>query len=218
MIVMSDPAEIVAAEGRSIELRDSWPLPEGVGLREELLAAYADPARDYHDTRHLMEVLERLIELSDHGVDFAWEPVLLAAWFHDGVYDGERDAEERSATWAEHALAPLLDQSEVTEVARLVRMTETHRPEPDDPNGCALSDADLAILAAPSERYHEYAAQVRQEFAHVEDDLFVLGRAAVLRDLLEKDSLFSTAYGRANWEAGARHNAEAELLRLTTAA
>lgn len=196
------------------ELRDRWPLAEAERLRDELITAYADPARGYHDLQHLEEVLERLAELSDQGVAFDWEPVLLAAWFHDGVYDGERDAEERSATWAEDALAPLLDSATVTEVARLVRVTETHRPQGEDVNGSALSDADLAILAAPPERYEEYVQQVRREFAHIDDELFATGRASVLRELLAKETLFATDYGRLIWETDARRNAEAELMEL----
>ena len=103
--------------------------------------------------------------------------VELAAWFHDGVYDGRDGAEERSAQWALDALAGL---PVAEEVARLVRLTERHAPADDDANGCALSDADLAILAAAPERYAEYTADVRREYAHVPDDLFRAGRAAVL--------------------------------------
>ncbi len=53
-------------------------------------------------------MLGRLEELAGAGVDFDLVPVRLAAWFHDGIYDGERDAEERSATWAETVLADLV--------------------------------------------------------------------------------------------------------------
>src|SRR3954462_2504640 len=128
------------------DLDDRWPLPDGTAVRDELAAAYADPSRGYHDTRHLTEVLDRLGELADHGAAYDVTPVRLAAWFHDAVYDGERDAEERSATWAEDALAPVAPAAVVSEVARLVRLTETHSPDDADVNGCALSDADLGIL------------------------------------------------------------------------
>ena len=69
---------------------DHWPLTTGDDVRDELLRAYGDPARGYHDTRHLTEVLTRLDELADPGTTFDRTPVLLAAWFHDAVYDGER--------------------------------------------------------------------------------------------------------------------------------
>src|SRR5689334_25329056 len=134
-----------------VDLSDSWPLPDAPEVRDAVAAAYADPSRGYHDTRHLSEVLSRLDDLAAHGVTFDATPVVLAAWFHDAVYDGERDAEERSAAWAEDALATHAPSPVIAEVARLVRLTETHQPDDADANGCALSDADLAILAAPAE-------------------------------------------------------------------
>lgn len=199
-----------------MELAHRWPLAEGNDVRDRLLAAYSHPSRDYHDARHLDEVCTRLEELRDAGVTYDRTAVVLAAWFHDSVYDGERDAEERSATWAEAELPALgLSPTAVEEVARLVRLTETHLPEDDDRDGSALSDADLAILAAPRERYDEYVAAVRSEYAHVSEPDFVVGRAAVLRSLLAKPHLFHTPHARSHWEAPARANVERELAHLT---
>jgi predicted metal-dependent HD superfamily phosphohydrolase len=198
-----------------MSVAESWPLPGGEDLRDVLIAAYSDPSRGYHDLRHLTEVCARLDELAAGGTAFDRAPVLLAAWFHDGVYDGQPGAEERSALWAEESLVGLgVAAATVAEVARLVRLTETHRPADDDANGCALSDADLAILAAPPERYAEYAADVRREYAHVPDEAFRAGRAGILRDLLAKPHLFHTAYAREHWESLARGNVEREVAQL----
>jgi len=197
-----------------VDLSDSWPLPDAPEVRDAVAAAYADPSRGYHDTRHLTEVLGRLGDLTAHGVAYDATPVLLAAWFHDAVYDGERDAEERSAAWAEDALVGAAPADVVAEVARLVRLTETHTPDDDDMNGCALSDADLGILAAPLERYDEYVAAVRREYAHLEDEVFDAGRADVLRGLAAKPHLFHTPYAREHWEQAARANLERELAVL----
>jgi len=196
-----------------------WPLTGRDNLHEALLAAYADPSRGYHDTRHLAEVLDRIAEIAE-TTTFDRPAVVLAAWFHDAVYDGQPGAEERSARWA---LAELGDQVDVqvdggvdgVEVARLVRLTEHHRPDDEDANGCVLSDADLAILAAPADRYDEYTADVRREYAEVPDDAFAAGRAAILRDLLAKPRLFHTAHARTHWEARARANVERELRVLS---
>jgi predicted metal-dependent HD superfamily phosphohydrolase len=198
-----------------MQLRDRWPLAEGSEVRAALMEAYADPARGYHDALHLSEVLDRLDELSSAGVLFDDEPVRLAAWFHDAVYDGQPGAEERSAQWAASALAGLVSAPVVVEVARLVRLTEEHAPTEDDVDGCALSDADLAILAASPERYAAYVAGVRRDYAWVSDDDFRAGRAAVLRDLAGRAHLFHTAYGREAWEPPARANLAAELAALT---
>ena len=79
----------------AVDLGDRWPLAGCDGLRDELVSAYAAPTRGYHDTRHLTEVLDRLDELSAAGVAYDEVTVRLAAWFHDGVYDGQPWAEER---------------------------------------------------------------------------------------------------------------------------
>jgi predicted metal-dependent HD superfamily phosphohydrolase len=193
------------------DLADGWPLAELAEVRDALLAAYREPSRGYHDTVHLSEVLDRLSELAGAGVPFDRDATGLAAWFHDAVYDGERDAEERSAVWAEEALAgtPYAD-----EVARLVRLTETHDPAPEDAAGQALCDADLAILASSRERYDAYVAGVRREYRHLSDPDFGAGRAAVLHDLAGREQLFHTAYGRTEWEPAARANLERELTAL----
>jgi len=190
-------------------LADRWPLADHHDLRDELVAAW--DREGYHDQLHLTEVLDRLDRLRSAGSDVDATVVGLAAWFHDAVYDGGTEDEELSAQWAERALPAAY----ADEVARLVRMTAHHRPADDDPAGCALSDADLAILAAPRERYATYAAGVRADFAHVSDADFRAGRAAVLRDLAAKPHLFHTPQGRELWETAARANLEREISELS---
>ncbi|GAA1927318.1 HD domain-containing protein [Nocardioides hwasunensis] len=191
-----------------MSLAERWPLEDHHDLRTELLAAWD---RDgYHDQLHLTEVLDRLDLLSEQAAAFDRTTAALAAWFHDAVYDGDADDEERSAQWAERALPTAYAE----EVARLVRMTVHHRPADDDPAGCALSDADLAILAAPRERYDTYAAGVRADFAHVSDSDFRAGRAAVLADLAAAPHLFHTPAARELWEEPARANLARELEEL----
>jgi predicted metal-dependent HD superfamily phosphohydrolase len=199
-----------------MHLADRWPVTDGADVRDALLAAYSSTDRGYHDRRHLAEVLDRLDELGAvGGVDAVGPAVRVAAWFHDGVYDGAADDEERSAAWAERALPGLVDAGTVAEVARLVRLTATHRPAPGDLAGGALCDADLAILAAGPERYAEYVAGVRRDYAHVPDEAFRAGRAAVLRELLAQPTLFHTPYALDRWEDAARSNLVSELAGLT---
>ncbi len=188
-------------------------VPRAGDLGQDLLARYSEPARHYHDLRHLAEVLDRIDALASYAHDP--DVVRLAGWFHDAVYDSHRgDNEDASARMAAQVLPPRgLTQDRVEEVARLVRLTASHDPDPGDPDGQVLCDADLAILAAGPERYGEYAAGVRAEYAHVDDDAFRRGRAAVLDALLGHDQLFHTLQGQA-WEQRARHNLAAEIVLL----
>jgi predicted metal-dependent HD superfamily phosphohydrolase len=195
-----------------MDLLDRWPGPGPIGA--DLLRRYGEPHRRYHTAEHLAAVLDHVDELAAEAGDA--EAVRLAAWFHDAVYDASRgDNEERSAVLAERMLADTdLPAVTVAEVARLVRLTTTHDPRDDDRNGAVLCDADLAILAAPPDRYAAYAAAVREEYAAVPDDAFRAGRAEILRSLLELPALFRTALARERWEAAARHNLQTELMLL----
>jgi predicted metal-dependent HD superfamily phosphohydrolase len=178
-------------------------------IRERLRARYGEPHRRYHDMRHLAEVLAAVDQLAGEADDV--DAVRWAAWFHDAIYDVEADDnEERSARLAESELA---DEPLAEEVARLVRLTRTHRPRPGDANGAVLCDADLRILAADPSRYVEYAEDVREEYAAVADTDFSRGRIAVLQALLD-EPIYHTATGRRIWEETARSNVQAEIARL----
>ena len=197
-------------------LEHLWPalLADHTRLRDRLLEAYAEPHRGYHDTRHLAEVLthlERLLERHELSEDTR-TAVVLAAWFHDAIHDGDRDDEERSAALAESLLAASdVPQPLVAEVARLVRLTAEHRPADGDVGGQLLCDADLAILASGEQRYDEYVRDVRGEYAHLDDATFRAGREKILRALLDKPTLFHTDDARAQWEEPARANLAREL-------
>lgn len=176
-------------------------LPAATALGDGLLRRWTEDHRHYHDARHLAFVLDRLAEFE------ADRPTVLAAWFHDAVYEGRPgDDEEASAVLAETSLADVLPAAEVAEVGRLVRLTTTHDPDPGDRAGAELTDADLAILGAVPGRYDVYVRDVRLEYAHVPDDAWRVGRVRVLDRLLTLEPLFRTAHGRDSWEAAARAN------------
>lgn len=199
-----------------MDLSDRWPLPDSPDLGAELAASYADPSRGYHDTRHLTEVLDRLDELARAGTDYEPTAVLLAAWFHDAVYDPRADDnEERSAALAEQALPDLgLTPERVAEVARLVRLTDGHDVDPGDRDGGLLADADLAILASSHRDYDAYTRAVREEYAHVPDEVFRIGRATILQKLIALPALYHIVPKRTEWTAKAHGNLRRELAVL----
>jgi predicted metal-dependent HD superfamily phosphohydrolase len=181
-----------------------------------LLGRWSEPQRQYHDVRHLsavLDVVDRLAALAPHP-----DRVRLAAWMHDAIYDPRAlgDANERdSAEFAEGLLTTLGVPGEVAaEVARLVGLTAGHATTADDPDGELLCDADLAILAGDEDRYAEYAAAIRREYAHVPEDAFRAGRQQVLRALLELPSIYRLPPLREAWETTARANLENELKNL----
>lgn len=188
--------------------------PTASEVGRHLFDAWSEPHRTYHSLPHLRDILARVDELAAD----AEEPdaVRLAAWYHDSVYRGLPDDEERSAQRAEYELAALgVAPAMVDEVARLVRVTVTHDPVPGDRNGAVLSDADLAALAVPIDDYRHNTAAIRSEYAHIPNEVFRKGRVQVLAALLDGPAVFRTDYGRRHWEDVARANMRAELADLT---
>ncbi|MET1020882.1 MAG: DUF4031 domain-containing protein [Arthrobacter sp.] len=186
-------------------------LPGHDALFLDLLDRWGEEHRQYHGRTHLLAVLEAL-DLLTEPADPP-RPVLLAAWFHDAVYRGVAGQdEEESARLAEESLARAgLPPAEVDEAARLVRMTADHAPEAGDEGAALLSDADLSVLGGEPAAYARYLTAVRQDFAHIGDDDFAAGRAAVVRQLLQLDPLFHTQRGKALWLDAARRNLRSEL-------
>ncbi|MFJ6079381.1 DUF4031 domain-containing protein [Pseudarthrobacter sp. NPDC092419] len=186
-------------------------MPGHDALFLDLLDRWSEEHRHYHGCTHLLSVLESLDLLTDPA-----DPprtVLLAAWFHDAVYRGiAGQDEEESARLAEERLtAEGLPEDEVAEVARLVRLTSDHRPDPGDDDGALLCDADLSVLGGEPDEYARYVAAVRKDYAHIGDANFASGRATVVRRLLDLDPLFHTARARDLWRAAARRNLNGEL-------
>jgi predicted metal-dependent HD superfamily phosphohydrolase len=179
---------------------------------EALLARWREPQRHYHTVEHLAAMLS-IVDAEGGG-----DPVRLATWYHDAVYDPRSpgDTNEReSAALARAELARLgLPEPVAAEVERLVLLTAGHAVAPGDGDGELLCDADLAVLARPPAEYDAYAAAVRREYAHVPDELFRAGRAAVLQSLLDLPALYRRPALAKRWEAPARANLERELRAL----
>lgn len=195
------------------ELRRRWAatLPSADDVGEELLRRWSEPHRVYHETRHLLDVLEAIDGLAALVEDPT--TVRLAAWFHDAVYDVGADGnEERSAQLAEQMLLGRV--ADPGGVARLVRVTAGHDPADGDRNGQVLCDADLAVLGASPDWYAAYAEGVRREHSAVPDAEFAPARADILRKLLDRPRLYRTDPAHEWWERPARLNVAHEVSRL----
>lgn len=181
-----------------------------------LVERYGEAHRRYHNREHVLAVLADAELLAEQMGVAERAELQLAVCAHDVVYDGAPGEDERaSAAWARQALRDAGVTVDVAErVAALVLATIDHVAAADDVVGQILLDADLAILAAPAERYDAYARAVRQEYAAVTDELWQLGRGAVLQQLLDKERLYLTPAAHARWEAAARANLHRELATL----
>jgi len=195
-----------------------------VSARDDLVARWSQPHRGYHDLRHLDEVLAALTELRDAALDTEedWASAVLAAWFHDAVYDvaapaaADPDNERRSAELARDTLsANGIDATVVDAVVSLVEASQFHEVRQTRGPQAAFHDADLWILGAPKGRFDEYCEAVRLEYAAVPDDAYARGRSAILTPFLARSYVYRTDHARRRWEDTARGNLGRELARLS---
>ena len=202
-------------------------LPGHTALGEDLLERYEQPHRKYHTSVHLSEMLTALKTLYKRHHTATPRAVLLAAWFHDAVYEANPGEDEAaSADLARTALTPLastgfLTNRGVTAIAHLIELTASHQLADgiEEYTSGALTradaefflDADLAILAADSPRYTRYVAGVRAEYAHYAPDAFTRGRAAILQGFLNRTAIYASDTAHLLWDAPARRNLRTEL-------
>jgi len=191
---------------------------EAVG--EELLGRWAEPARHYHTTTHLVEMFGALEELEDANEidDRQCSVARLAAWFHDAIYNpaaspGSNEAD--SAVLARKLLEQLgFAGDDIQAIDRLIRLTARHDAEAAEPLDAAFHDADLWILSAPPERFDGYCDQIREEYSIVPGPEYRQRRAAILGPLMHRDRIYRTARALHGWETPARINLGRELSRL----
>ncbi|WP_237689023.1 HD domain-containing protein [Cellulomonas fulva] len=188
---------------------------------ERLLERWSSPGREFHNVKHLVDVLMRVDELDEES----HEPhlVRLAGWYHGAIFDSaDRKAyanrggedEAASARIAYDELTGLgVPEPHAQRVHDLVNALVRHSPDPADVDCAVLCDADLAVLATEPQRYKAYLHDVRAEYAHLPAEDYVRARVRILHKLLARPSLFSSPLGAA-WEEPARQNVSAELQRL----
>lgn len=187
---------------------------------EAVLSRHREPHRQYHGEVHVARVVEdvhRLAAADTHPpIDIA--PLVLAAVFHDAVYDPTSATNEAdSADLAERTLQRLgVETDDIERVRTSILATAGHftGSEPPDPTTAIVLDADLAVLGADPAEYAAYVEGVRAEYAHLSDDEWRQGRRRVLDALLAREPLYATAEGRRLWEARARGNLTAERRAL----
>lgn len=177
------------------------------GIFEALAARYSEPGRAYHTLQHIAEGLGHLkaVKLVPPELPIAW-------WFHDAIYDPKRsDNEEKSAAWA---VAVLGKTPLAAKVCAAILATKAGAYAAD-PAARLIVDIDIAILAAPEPRYSEAAAQIRQEYAYLNEADYRAFRLKVLRGFSGRAFIYQSPEFR-TLETRARKNLERELNAMMT--
>lgn len=181
-----------------------------IDLFRALCKRYSEPQRRYHTLQHLSECLA----LADQDKALGQHPaeVAYALWFHDAVYELDRhDNEQECANWARASLTAAGVQADVADRVSASIMATCHSDRPSSPDAQLVVDIDLAILAAAPDRFEEYERQIRVEYQHVPEQIFLTKRRAVLSSFLERPHIYLTPTYAQRFESAARHNLKSRI-------
>ena len=187
--------------------------PAPAGLQVELLNAWAEPHRHYHDQRHLRECLALWARWRGHSARAG--EVAAALWFHDAIYDPQAGSNElSSAAWAARSLIRAGLTSETAQRVHDLVMATQHDAPATGADAQLLVDIDLSILGSPPERFERYDQDVRKEYAWVPGFRYRDRRMLVLQGFLDRPRLYHGDAAVALLEGQARINLAAALSRL----
>lgn len=187
----------------------------GESIFNDLVTAYSNSTRYYHNLQHIQQLLTVANLMKDEAKNF---PVIeLAIWFHDVIYDSQaQDNEVKSAAYAEQVLTSLeIDDLTIQSVKQLILKTQSHQTDLEDYDSQIFLDADLSILGASQTKYQIYSQAIRQEYAWLSQSDYYLGRKKVLESFLARTRIYQTEYLFKQLENKARFNLQQEFLEIT---
>ena len=180
---------------------------DGLLVFQKLKELYSEPQRKYHNTNHIHQCLEQF-EYARHLPNDS-EAVEMAIWFHDAIYDPKSSNNEmRSAKFALNVLRlGKLHDSFNMKVSALIMHTR-HLNPPIDIDAQILVDIDLSSLGKPWGNFVLNSKHIREEYSHVSDTDFRIGRGKFIQKFLKRQTIYFTQYFYKKYEIQARENLE----------
>ena len=186
-------------------------------LWQDIAMRYNESQRVYHSLQHIQQLFGQFEQIKQH----LNEPhiIALALFYHDVIYEPTCvNNELKSAEYAVETLRPYFSAAQCQHIYALIIMTANHRlaecsSAQKNFDAAYLLDMDLSILGASWSEYQQYAQAVRQEYAHISNVNYRVGRISVLKGLLAHPTLYLTDYYE-RLEKRARENIQHEIKVL----
>ena len=170
-----------------------------------LVAAHAEDHRHYHTAEHIADCLRHLDEVADQAS--APHEIELALWFHDAVYNPMSSTNEQdSADWAREFLRDNAASEDLIARVHALIMSTRHHGGMSSRDEELIVDIDLAILGADPDTYDRFEQAIRGEYRRVPWFLYRKKRKEILREFLDRETLYNTELFREKFAAQARIN------------
>jgi predicted metal-dependent HD superfamily phosphohydrolase len=173
----------------------------------ELVDAYEDPPRAYHNISHAVDCVHAALQAS------LPEQAVLALFYHDAVYVvGRDDNEEESYELFASHFEPSGGGRGAETMARVrdLVLATKHVGDPRDEVEAVVRDVDVLVLAAEPRAFDAYDRTIRLEYASFTDADYEAGRRVFLTSLLAKDRIYYSAHYQ-HLEERARANVRRRL-------
>jgi pantetheine-phosphate adenylyltransferase len=162
------------------QLLNKWEIKCDVNT---ILAMWNESHRHYHNLNHLNDLIEQINENKTQYSQKEYEKMMLAALFHDCVYDPMRsDNEEKSADFF---MECLIDKSnkDLLEVKQMILDTKTH--ESTTPLSEKFNQLDMNIVERDFNQLLDWEEGIYNEYKAY-GEKYKEGRLQFLESLLDK--------------------------------
>ena len=189
-------------------------------LWQDIAMRYNETQRAYHSLQHIQQLFAQFEQIK-HDLN---EPhiIALALFYHDVIYEPTCvDNELKSAEYAVEALSSYLTAEQCQYIYALIMMTANHKlskcsNSQNNFDAAYLLDMDLSILGASWSEYQQYVQAVSQEYTHISNVDYRVGRVEVLKGLLAHPTLYLTDHYYERLEKRARENIKRESTSLAS--
>lgn len=180
----------------------------------DLLSAYSEPHRHYHNQEHISDCLaqfDRFAHLADNPAEAE-----CALWFHDAVYKiGSASNERDSACWARDFLQKAGAADDCSRRVYDFIMATRHDAAALRGDAALVVDIDLSILGREEPVYARFERNIRKEYRRVPGLLYRARRRRILESFLARESIYFFEPVRASFESAARRNLRAAIDALS---
>ena len=194
---------------------------------DRLVCKYSEKQRKYHTLIHLLEMFQYLDltfnsmnEICDEKEEY-YHALVMAIFFHDAVYDPRSNSnEDDSAILYLNFVADVCSEQNGVlhdRISKYIIATKHHIIPDSFSNDIYLKlflDIDMSVLAKTSDAYWAYSSSIRQEYLHVNHDVYCSKRSEILTNFLSVGFIFHTDLMRRTFEGDARKNLNEEIRLL----
>lgn len=200
-------------KGEFLNLMGKYSESENYNLQcwNEIESNYSSKNRHYHNLEHLENMLSELHKIQSKVENL--DTLLFAIYYHDIIYKTTKnDNEQQSALIFENRIKKT-SFGNLDKCMCQIRATKAHKLSKDNDTNILL-DLDLTILGKSPEEYKRYCDNIRQEYSIYPDFIYRIGRRKILKNILELDFIYKTAFFRQEYENQAKENLIFELKKL----